>query len=598
MNILGIGFLSEASAAILKDGKLIAAISEERLNRIKQWNGMPHLAIAEVLKLAGLKLSDIDVIATHGLAPARPEKAPFDDKAEIIKRSALTRAQKSRQLKFLEERFSHETKVLSQRTPAYLKEIKALGRPVQIFPHHASHAASTFYATNWNESLVLTADGWGEDGSASLSWGSGSQIKRYAYSYTFDSLGYFYGSITKTLGFTPHRHEGKVLGLAAHCKHPKSYKEIRKMVDYDPKTKRFIGHMENGLYLPRFENPMLVEFAKGFSREDIAASAQKTLEEVVCACIADQGKKAANVTLAGGIFSNVHLNQRIRELPNVKQVYVFPNMGDGGLSVGAAFLAYVAKTGKRPEPISLLYLGPKPSDTEIESELKKSGLPYTKEKNIAKKVGQLLAEGHIVARCEGRMEFGPRALGNRSILYHATDASVNQWLNERLHRSEFMPFAPVTLAEYAKDCYVGFKKDQIPAQHMTMTYTCTPKMQRQSPAANLRQVKPWPTTIGSTPQYRDMLYIKSVYALLSQSSGVSWANQALNPQSSLPIEGPTPTPSPIVATPDQNADGRVNMFDAVYLIKNWGTTTYPLGDLNNNGLIDANDLMLLIRSWK
>ena len=372
--------------------------------------------------------------------------------------------------------------VLSERTPAYINEIKALGRPTKTFKHHQTHAASAYYASGWDDCLVLTADGWGEDGSATLYEAKDGKLNRISKSETIDSLGYFYGSITKSLGFTPHRHEGKILGLAAYCQNPKSYKTIREMIDYDKKLKRFVSRMENGMYVPRFDNPYLDEYVKDFSREDIAASAQRTLEEVVCDLVSDIKGHNLRIALAGGIFANVKLNQRIRELANVKEVYVFPNMGDGGLSVGSAFLGHYQATGAAPKPPKSMFLGPQFSDEQILSVLKESGSKYSHKPNIEECVARILSQGKIVAHFDGKMEYGPRALGNRSILYHAADPKVNTWLNEHLHRSEFMPFAPATLGEHAADCYKDIDSGKEPAKYMAMTFDCTEKMKKQAPA--------------------------------------------------------------------------------------------------------------------
>jgi carbamoyltransferase len=179
----------------------------------------------------------------------------------------------------------------------------------------------------------------------------------------------------------------------------------------------------------------------------------------------------------------VKLNQRLRELPNVDEVYVFPNMGDGGLSVGAAWLAHAAMTGTRPEALGRLALGPSASEREIATALNDSGLRFRRVSDIHERVAALLADGHVVARFDGPMEFGPRALGHRSILGAATDPSVNDWLNKALHRSEFMPFAPATLAGDAEARYVGLAGGRDAARYMAMTFDCTAAMRAESPAA-------------------------------------------------------------------------------------------------------------------
>ena len=483
MNVLGVAFLSDASAAVIRDGRLVSAVSEERLNRIKLWNGIPRAAIQMALKLAGLTIEDIDVIATHGAAPAEPDLQLFREKEKEIIQADLPSERRDAQLANLRSRLEHERMVLGYRTPAYLAEIQAFGRPVRVVGHHEAHAASAYYGSGWDECPILTADGWGEDGSSTVWRGAHGKMLLLSRSHTFDSLGYFYGSVTKALGFVPHRHEGKILGLAAYCENPRSYPTIRSMIDYDAGSKRFIGRMERGLYVPRFDNPLLREFACGFPPEDIAAAAQRSLEEVVCAWVADLEESSLRLAVAGGVFANVKLNQRIRELPNVHDVFVFPNMGDGGLSVGAAWLVHAQETGSRPDPLGDLFLGPEPGEAEITAALATSGLRYRHVPNIEERIGALLAEGHMVARCSGRMEFGPRALGNRSILCQATDPSVNDWLNRRLGRSEFMPFAPATLQEHAERCYVGFPGGGTAARYMAITFSCAPWMRAEAPAA-------------------------------------------------------------------------------------------------------------------
>ena len=483
MKILGLNFTSDASAAIVVDGRLVAALSEERLNRIKRWYGIPHSAIRAALDIAGLELDDIDVIATHGTSRGHPDEAAFDDKERAILAADLRADVRERQLQQMRIRRDHERMVLARRTPGYVAAVRELGPPVRVVAHHTAHAAGAFFGSGWEECLVLTADGWGDEASATIWEGRGTHLSRVALTPTIDSLGYFYGSITKSLGFTPHRHEGKVLGLAAHCADPKSYPEIRAMIDYDPRTKRFVTHPERGLYLPFFDSPNLGEFVRGYPREDVAAAAQKSLEEVVCACVADFGARARRLAVAGGIFANVKLNQRLRELPNVEEVYVFPNMGDGGLSVGAAWLAHAAMTGQRPDALGRLALGPSAPEEEIATALAASGLRYRRVADIHERIAALLAEGQVVARFDGRMEFGPRALGHRSILCAATDPSVNDWLNQRLRRSEFMPFAPATLAEDAAARYEGLASGRDAARYMAMTFDCTPTMRAESPAA-------------------------------------------------------------------------------------------------------------------
>jgi carbamoyltransferase len=515
ITILGISFLSDASACVLHNGRLVSAVSEERLNRIKLWNGVPHKAIEQALKIAGISMANIDLVATHGEIPAESPAVRCEKKRNIILASTLDTAAKRLQLAALAEWEEKENRVRQERTPGYLREISAYGKPMFVTGHHEAHAASAFYGSGWENCVILTADGWGEDGSASLWKSDNGKMELISKTPPFDSLGYFYGSVTQSLGFIPHRHEGKVLGLAAyHQGLNRVYPLIQGMIAYDSVHQRFVGCMEAGLYQPRYENPSLAEVLRPFPREEVAWAAQKRLEEVVCEMISRLPWHKIRIVLAGGIFANVKLNQRIRELENVEKVYVFPNMGDGGLAPGAAWLAYRAKTGQSPEKAVTMLLGDDLEDVEIERSLKAAGLHFEKPRNISDCVAELLANNQVVARAKGKMEFGPRALGNRSILYHCKEKEVNQWLNESLSRSEFMPFAPVTLGDRAHEYYVSLEKGNESASFMTMTYDCTDRMVQECPAAVHVDKTARPQVVHMT-NYPEMYQVISSYAKLT-----------------------------------------------------------------------------------
>jgi carbamoyltransferase len=353
-----------------------------------------------------------------------------------------------------------------------------------VYEHHACHAATAFFGSGWPELLTVTADGWGEDGSASFWRFDRGQFVRESSTPTIDSLGYFYGSITAALGFTPHRHEGKVLGLAAAGKENKKLEQLMgQLVSYDKNRQVFLGLMELGVYQPSFDNPILTQILGQYAREDVARAAQSRLERVVSEAVLSLVKGPTRVGLAGGIFSNVKLNQIVSELPSVAEVFVFPSMGDGGLSIGAAWLAYSEISGQRPEPLTTALLGPTYSHREILGAIEYTGLDYSYQPQISAVIAQLLAEGHPVVRVNGRMEFGPRALGNRSVLAPATDTSVVEYLNDRLGRSEFMPFAPACLGESMDDQFVRPFDRQHMTRYMTTTLDSRDVLQKQSPAS-------------------------------------------------------------------------------------------------------------------
>ena len=485
MKILGINYLSESSVALIENGKLKYAISEERLNRIKNWWGNPFKAVKFVLKETGNKIKDIDIISTHGLSAIKkdiPSKKHFENKILEVSKSKLSKIKKKKQVRFLKERYRHEIKA-NKRVLRNILSLKKKFKKIELYDHHDAHAASAYFYSGWRKCYVLTIDGWGDNSSSKLYRADNRKLFEISKTHTIDSLGYFYGSITKLLGYKPHRHEGKILGLAAFGNPNKAYSYISKMISYNKSNKCFKGNFENGLYIAKYKNPNLIFLKKKFSPKDIAAAAQKRIEEVIIEFIEDNIPEGTKLALAGGVFANVKINQKISELSKIKDIFVFPNMGDGGLSVGCAALSYNKRTKLIPKKVKNMYLGPKYSNEEVLNQIKKKKLKYFKIKDPQKFVAKKLHEGNVVGCFQGRMEFGPRALGNRSILVNACDKSVNNWLNKRLKRTEFMPFAPITLQKYATKIYKNLNNKKLATEFMTVTTKCTKKAIKFSPAA-------------------------------------------------------------------------------------------------------------------
>ena len=496
MIILGISYLSDAGACIVKDGKLISVINEERLNRIKLFYGMPDLSIKYVLKDAGISMQDVDYIATHGycsnesgiefldhglVSEAKAREKAFKYVEAKINKSSLDSALKSQKLKEIKERYEHENYVIFNRNINLVRQFKKFKKPIKVIEHHIAHAAAAYFLSGWNECYVITADGWGEMESNIFCHADNGKIEKKCYSHSFDSPGYFYGSVTKALGFIPHRHEGKVLGLAAAGNPKKAVSWMQGMIYYNKKEKRFEGGYENGIYLAKFENPRLEALVKKYKREDVASAVQRVLEKVTLEYVNDLLPPNSKLAVAGGIFANVLLNQKILESPKVKDLFVYPQMGDGGLAVGCALYYYSKVKKLKPVQIGHLYRGPSFSNDEVLKEINKFGYKYELHKDIEKKIAELLVNNNVVMRFTGRMEYGPRALGNRSILFGTQDKTVNDWLNNALRRSEFMPFAPATIKEEAEKCYKNIKKHWNRGLFMTITFDCTDWMKKVSP---------------------------------------------------------------------------------------------------------------------
>jgi carbamoyltransferase len=272
------------------------------------------------------------------------------------------------------------------------------------------------------------------------------------------------------------KHGGKITGLAAHGRpDAPCYAVMEAAIRTD------------GLTIRTAIDPVAMRDAlRGATREDIAATAQRRLTEVAAELVRNAIAKTGRrrVAVAGGVFANVRMNQAIAELPEVESLFVCPLMGDEGLGVGAAMLTAGRQFGARPARVPSLYLGPDYPESEMKAALDAHGLTYQRldDGPLADAVAERIVAGKVVAIARGRMEAGPRALGHRTILYRTGDPEVNHWLNVRLHRTEFMPFAPVTLEAYADACYIGLDKARASADYMTVTFACTPEMAAQSPA--------------------------------------------------------------------------------------------------------------------
>lgn len=478
MRILGISeFDNDASAALLVNGKIIAAAQEERFSRIKQHAGFPHRAIQWILEFARLDIEDIDVVAI-AKQPANQEIGHY---VGALNRFPWFGYDAPPQRKLLDvgiwygrnvPRYSWYVHKQEREFKGWLKKNRVPENKVRYTNHHLAHAATAYYFSGFDDALIITCDGQGHGETATIYEAHHGELKHIHSVFLPNSMGFFYASVTKAIGFKPNRHEGKITGLAAY-KPPAPESDA---------LCRSIAFFQGGsIHTPHVYGayPEIRGMLKKVGREALAASFQKRLEEVVVAYVRYYLKTYPhrNVALAGGVFANVKLNQRIAEIPDVKEVFVFPGMADVGISVGAAILQE-----PKMQRLQDVYLGPAFGDAFIRSELEKHGLEYSKPGNMAKTVADRLANGHVVARFNGRMEFGPRALGNRTIMYETIDPKVNEWLNNALCRSEFMPFAPVTLSEYAEKCYVHIQKGAYTAKFMTMTFDCTPKMKKQSPA--------------------------------------------------------------------------------------------------------------------
>ena len=527
MKVLGISPLDkDATVSIVEDGKILFAAGEERFSRVKQQTGFPKKAIRQALAYTGLTIDDIDLVSYPFLTSENEQKLIKQDVEEekaflerfkpkdlkpLIK-EALKKVPERKEgihgLKnpneMMEKGVLHNTFYRLSGAESFLSNytstqgtkqwaehaaesfdqwekeltegLDSIGYKGNLkrMDHHLSHAANAFLASGYETALCITLDGYGSGLAGSVSEGKDGKIKRLHGVKFPNSLGSLYEHVTSSLGFKPSRHEGKIVGLASYGD-PKILSEAL-LSRIEQKDGDFKIAGANSVYFSRY-------LASKFPKIDVAAAYQHVLEVVATNFVKYWVDKTGidTVVLSGGVTANVKLNQRIFEIEGVNNIFVYPNMGDGGCGTGAAL--YHSWPGGTQPTIENAYYGPDFSDEEIKVELEKAGLAFEQPENYAAEVAKHIHAGKVVARFNGRMEYGPRSLGNRSILYHAREPEVNQWLNKRLGRTEFMPFAPVTIYEERERFYHNMKGAEHTAEFMTITFDCTDEMKKECPAA-------------------------------------------------------------------------------------------------------------------
>ena len=474
--ILGISDDYTSNVALWADGKPVFALADERLTRRKGQAGNPELAIQAALDFGGLLAGDVDevVVANRTHFVYRLLKARFDD--------------------YTHDFFSPEQKAylrfhdLVWRSSGFRRGLHGfnlalvsarLGRRVSLCDHHLAHACSALASSGFDDCLVLTIDNLGDGASAKVySWRRGC-LSFVQGACASESPGQFYGEIVQLLGFNPLRHAGKITGLAAMGDPAPAAAIMREFFSLSSDGRRFVLAPS----WRRWEAHGLCARLRRFSPEDVAAAAQWQLERVVTRYVQGALERTGHrhLALAGGVAANVKLNLALRQLPGVRAVHIHPAMSDEGLALGAAASRLLARGELRPAPLETAYLGPGWSHDAARQALIRAGLGYLEPVDAPRVASQLLAAGHTVARYDGRQEYGPRALGNRSILHRPDDPDVKDWLNARLQRTEFMPFAPVARAEDAERCFMGLEGCEDPARFMAIALSCTPWFQRLCP---------------------------------------------------------------------------------------------------------------------
>jgi len=516
--ILGVHSGSHDAAAALFEGyDLKAAVSLERLTRNKGDGAYPDLAIDEVLSIAGATRKDVDVVChSRTLMPTKYFKnlSAWDRVKEQYR--TYLRGKTRRQM--MPELFRHHTADAGHfYDSAALLRDKGFRDGTQSFfyNHHEAHALpALFYSPDWDDALLVTADGGGDNVHYSHRYfAKGVLTDIYGGEDTIltppeeDSLGKMYGAATKALGFRRVRHEGKVTGLAAMGR-PVRAAELAAKYSVDEN-----GRVHSTLGSDREINAFMQALKQGLSKEDYAASVQQVLEDTMRLSFERLLAKypAKNVGVSGGVFANVKLNRLLAEQFGLNEVFIFPAMGDDGLPVGGALAWLLRRDGlanwlKNRRDLGPVYLG---RDFTATVDATLAGIANVKRTGEAPVEGSVkrLEAGQLGAIYTGRMEYGPRALGNRTILANPSRRETHDLLNERLSRSEFMPFAPVATAERAADVFDITKVNRRACRYMTIATGVRPDWRKRIAAVVHvdHSARPQMIERADNPLYHDIL---------------------------------------------------------------------------------------------
>lgn len=461
MVILGIGGYShDSAAALVADGQLIAAVAEERLSRIKHQGGVPSRAIAYCLQEAGIGMDEVD----HVVAYMRPlqrlaRRIPY--RAGQLWRHPLYASG------FMGYELAHNLKYVLD-----MRGLRGKRAKLHFAEHHPAHAASAFLVSPHDRAALLSIDYIGEWTATWLGIGEGIRLQRLGAMNYPRSLGVFYSAITDYLGFARASDEYKVMGLASYGE-PEYLEDFERILFaradgwYDFDFSWLAWHWRPGSragyfnrkFIERFGPPRKPGEAITARHENIAASAQRALENAVLglARIAHEKTGAAALCLAGGVALNCSMNGRLLREGPFERIFVQPAAGDDGIAIGAAFGLWHQLSGApRAFVMEHAHYGPEESPASVRAFLERAKLAYREPGDIEAETARLLAEGKIVGWCQGRMEFGPRALGARSILADPTRPGMKDLLNKFVkHREEFRPFAPSVLEEHAETYFPG-----------------------------------------------------------------------------------------------------------------------------------------------
>ena len=528
MNILGIHDGKDAGVCLLSDGRPVYAANEERFSRKKLHFGFPCLALRNLLETAGIRANEIDRVSVGFEAMVETEDYPIYMEIDDTNLFQKIFAGTSRLLgpvtasRAFVQASRHVLSLISKNKQGLQKSLREFGiaAPVEYVDHHRSHAASAYYTSGFEDALIITADGGGDGLAGSIYTGRGGRLDVLAEWPRVHSPGNFWFLITYICGFNPIKHGGKITGLAAYTVCEDAHRVLSEFYGYDPDRLCFINK-KHLLFHDAYN--ALSKALEGFSVEQIAYGAQKVLEDTIVGVARAAAERTGlrRLALAGGTFANVRLNQKLLELDGVDEIFIHPHMGDGGVAVGSALDVTARKVGLKPYAISDVYWGNTIPDSVIRKILDEYPVRFQQVDNPAEAIADCLAQKRVIGLFNGRMEYGPRALGHRTIMAEPTDPTMMDWLNKRLERTEFMPFAPIILEEDAPAYFVNFNPGRLSARFMTVCFDVTDHGKKMAPGIVHKDGTARPQIVNAT-------HNRYVYDALTQYKRKTGLSLAIN----------------------------------------------------------------------
>lgn len=462
----------------LSDGsRVLFAANEERYTRRKTQGGFPYHALAEAWRHSGLGPRDVDVLCVAGRrTPPLPLRAwpPLHNWLFGADRTGATpwrdRLSEVAAIALLPTGIPPDRPAGRLQHAALRHLLPELRHAALSFAeHHQAHAAAAWTLSGFPAALALTCDSMGDGVSLTVAACDERGIERLWALPARHSLGRFYEIVTEALGFIPSRHEGKVTGLAA--------RGDATAIDVPPPFVEIDGEVRWTWSPGRAGVRQVQGLLERHRREDICAWAQAILEEQVLTIARRWLRRTGlrRLVLGGGVFANVRLNQQLHGLDEVEELFVCPNMGDGGNALGAI----ANEGGLSRRAIGDVFWGDAPSDAEMRAALTQAHLTFSQPPDLAARIATRIEAGGLVGVVRGRMEWGPRALGNRSILASARDPEVTERLNRQLARSDFMPFAPALPAEDADHWLMDAAGATAAGRFMTCCFRASPALRHQ-----------------------------------------------------------------------------------------------------------------------